>query len=87
MRGDRAHQGHRDDQFLNVDGTECFVHERYRDSAAGLEHMENIGPMMQPLSEVCTITGEVCGTPSPELRKALEDAGLPIYAPLQTLST
>jgi quinol monooxygenase YgiN len=25
------------DLFLNTDGTECFVQERYRDSAAGLE--------------------------------------------------
>ena len=74
------------DQFLNADGTEGFVHERFRDSAAGLEHMANIGPMMKPLSEVCTTTGEVCGTPSPELRKALEAAGVTIYAPFQTLS-
>jgi quinol monooxygenase YgiN len=74
------------DLFLNADGNGCFVHERYRDSAAGLEHMANIGPMMKPLSEVCTITGEVCGTPSPELRKSLEAAGVTVYAPLQSLS-
>ena len=36
--------------------------------------------------EVCTTTGEVCGTPSPALRKALEEAGVRIYAPFQTLS-
>ena len=74
------------DLFLNADGTECFVHERYRDSAAGLEHMANIGPMMKPMSEVGTITGEVCGTPSPELRKSLDAAGVRIYAPFQSLS-
>lgn len=69
--------------FLNPDGTECFVHERYRDSEAGLTHMRNIAPMFEPLSKVCTITGEVCGTPSPELREALDAAGVTIYAPLQ----
>lgn len=74
------------DHFLNADGTECFVHERYRDSAAGLEHMTNIGPMFEQLSEICTITGEVCGTPGPELRKALDAAGVPIYAPLEVPS-
>jgi quinol monooxygenase YgiN len=73
------------DLFLNADGTECFVHERYRDSAAGLEHMTNIGPMMEPLSQVCTMTGEVCGMPSPELGKKLEAAGVTIYGPLQSL--
>ncbi|MFY0407422.1 putative quinol monooxygenase [Solicola sp. PLA-1-18] len=73
------------DLFLNADGTVCFVHERYRDSAAGLEHMANIGPMMEPLSEVCTVSGEICGTPSPELRQALEAAGVTIYEPLVRL--
>lgn len=71
--------------FLNADGTECFVHERYRDSAAGLDHMANIGVMMEPLSAICTITGEVCGDPSPELRTALEEAGVAIYAPFRSL--
>lgn len=74
------------DLFLNPHGTECFVHGRYRNSAKGLDHMANIGRMMKPLSEVCTITGEVCGTPSPELRTALEGAKVTIYAPFQTLS-
>jgi quinol monooxygenase YgiN len=74
------------DLFLNADGAECFVHERYRDSAAGLEHMANIGPMMKPLSEISTITGEVCGTPSSELRKSLEAAGVRLYTPFQPLS-
>jgi quinol monooxygenase YgiN len=74
------------DLFLNADGNECFVHERYRDSAAGLEHMANIEPMMKPLSDICTITGEICGLPSPELRNALEAAGVKIYAPFQSLS-
>lgn len=69
------------DLFVNEAGTECFVHERFRDSAAGLEHMANISEMMKPLSEVCTTTGEICGTPSPELRKALEAAGVKIYEP------
>ena len=68
--------------YLNSDGTEAFVHERYSDSDAGLEHMTNIGVMMQPLSEVCTMTGEVCGTPTPQLRQALEAAGVTIYSPL-----
>lgn len=47
--------------FLNATGTECFVHERYRDSAAGLEHMTDISVMMERLSEISTLTGEVHG--------------------------
>lgn len=68
--------------YVNEAGTEAFVHERYRDSAAGLEHMRNIGRMMEPLAEVCTMTGEVCGEPSAELREALTAAGVTIYSPL-----
>ncbi|GAA5150052.1 hypothetical protein GCM10023340_26340 [Nocardioides marinquilinus] len=68
--------------YLDPSGTEAFVHERYRDSAAGLEHMRNIGRMMEPLAEVCTMTGEVCGNPSPELREALTAAGVTVYGPL-----
>jgi quinol monooxygenase YgiN len=69
--------------FINDEGTECFVHERYRDSAAGLEHSANIAHLMQEFLAVCTITGEVCGNPSPELRKALAAGGVKIYTPLQ----
>jgi hypothetical protein len=40
-------------------------------SAAGLGHMADVGPMMKPLSDVCTITitaaVEVCGKPGPEV--------------------
>jgi quinol monooxygenase YgiN len=31
------------DLFFNEDGSECIVHERYRDSAALLEHLANLG--------------------------------------------
>ena len=41
--------------------------------------MANIGPMLEPLSKVCTMTGEVCGDPEPELPAALEAAGVAIY--------
>ena len=72
--------------YLNSEGTEAFVHERYRDSAAGMAHMENVASLMEAFLEVATITGEVCGNPSPTLRKALEAAGVKVYTPLQSLS-
>ncbi|GAA4961811.1 hypothetical protein GCM10023225_01780 [Kineococcus glutinatus] len=69
--------------FVNAEGTECFVHERYRDPAAGMAHSANIAPLMAEFLQVCTITGEVCGNPSPELRAALEGAGVRVYTPLE----
>ena len=72
--------------YLNAEGTEAFVHERYRDSAAGMARSANIASLMQAFLDVATITGEVCGNPTPELRKALEAAGVKVYTPLQALS-
>jgi len=71
------------EMFLSEDGSECLVFERYRDSEAGLEHSRNIAHLMEPLLQVCSISGEVCGVPSPELREALEKQGVRIYAPFQ----
>lgn len=73
--------------FLDEENMQCVVHERYRDSAAGLKHMVNIGPMMKPMSDVCTITGEICGLPSPELRQSLQDAGVAVYPPFRSAHT
>lgn len=72
--------------YLNAAGTEAFVHERYRDSAAGMAHSANIAGLMSAFLDVATITGEVCGNPSPELRKGLEASGVTVYTPLQSLS-
>ncbi len=72
--------------YLNPEGTEALVHERYRDSAAGMAHSQNVASLMPAFLEVATITGEVCGNPTPELRKALEAAGVKVFAPLQSLS-
>jgi len=43
--------------FLNAEGTEAFVHERCRDSAAGTAHSANISGLMQAFLDVATITG------------------------------
>ncbi len=69
--------------FLSSDETECMVLERYRDSEALLEHTANLGDTMDALLETCSISGELCGTPSPELRKALEGFGVRVYSPFQ----
>ena len=38
------------DLFLDASRSVCFVHERYRDSAAGLVHMATIGDMADALA-------------------------------------
>jgi quinol monooxygenase YgiN len=73
------------DWFFSSDYAECVVHERYRDSEALLEHTANLGDTMDALLETCSISGEICGTPSPELMKALEGSDVRIYSPYQSI--
>jgi quinol monooxygenase YgiN len=73
------------EMYMNSDETECMVFERYRDSESLLEHIKNLGDTMAALMKMCSISGEVCGTPSPELRKSLDAAGVAIYAPYQAM--
>jgi len=71
--------------YFNSDETECLVLERYRDSQALLDHLKNMGETGAAIFQTCTGSGEVCGTPSPELTKALEGSPVRIYLPFQSL--
>lgn len=71
--------------YFNSDETECIVHEHYRDSEALLEHFANLGDTMNAIFETCTASGEILGTPSPALRKALEGAPVRIFTLFQRM--
>ena len=71
--------------FFNDDSSECIVYERYRDSDALLEHFSNLGDLMTAVFQVCSGSGEILGTPSPQLRKALEGSPVRIFTPYQSL--
>ncbi len=73
------------DFYFNADETECIVVERYRDSAALQEHLQNLGDLMGKVMAICTTTGEVLGEPSPELAKGLAEFGVPVYKPFMKL--
>jgi len=72
------------DWFFSDDYSECVVYERYRDSDALLEHVANLGGTMNALLQTCSISGELCGLPSPKLMKMLEGSGVRIYSPYQS---
>jgi len=73
------------DYFFSSDYVECLVVERYRDSAALLEHFANQGETAAALFATCSVSGELCGTPSPELLRALAGAPIQIFSPYQSL--
>ncbi len=67
--------------FFNADESEALVFERYRDSDAALEHFANIGHLMAPLMETATITGELLGEPSDQIRKNLTGDQPKLFTP------
>jgi quinol monooxygenase YgiN len=74
------------DWFFSDDHSECVVHERYRDSEAALEHNANLGETLRELFETCSGSGEIFGTPSPELvEEGLKRIGAKIYSPYQSI--
>jgi quinol monooxygenase YgiN len=56
------------DIYFNEDQSECIVHERYRDSDALIEHAANIGDLMEAILATGSVSGELLGEPSAELR-------------------
>ena len=67
--------------FFNADESEAIVFERYRDSDAALEHFANIGHLMAPLMETATITGELLGDPSEQIRRNLTGDQPKLFTP------
>ena len=72
--------------FFNADESEAIVFERYRDSAAALEHFANIGHLMAPLTEAASVTGELLGTPNDQIRRNLTGDQPKLYEPWIALS-
>ena len=61
------------DIYFNDDQSECIVLERYRDSEALIEHAANLGDLMQATLATGSVSGELLGEPSAELRANLAD--------------
>jgi len=74
------------DIYFNNDESECIVLERYRDSEALIEHAEHLGDLMETIPATGSVTGEILGEPSAELRANLPDNGVvALFTPYQSL--
>ena len=71
--------------FRAYDQSECIVHERYRDSEALIEHVANLGDLMEAIVATASLSGEVLGEPSAELRAKLAGSGVGLFTPYQSL--
>ena len=63
------------DTYFNDDETECIVLERFRDSDALIQHGENFAHLMDAIIATGSVTGELLGYPSAELRGRITDGG------------
>lgn len=73
------------DWFFSADQTECVVRERYRDSAAVLEHVANLGETLGELLALAELKVEIYGAPSAELLEATKGLAPRVYAPFQSI--
>ncbi len=73
------------DIYFNDDQSECIVHERYRDSAALIEHAEHLGDLMEAVLATGSVSGELLGEPSAELRTRLVDSPVRLFTLYQSL--
>jgi quinol monooxygenase YgiN len=74
------------DSYLNDDESECMVIERYMDSAAAIEHWENLRDLSEAiLATVTVVHGEVLGDASPELRANLANGPVQLFTPYRSM--
>jgi quinol monooxygenase YgiN len=72
--------------YFNDDESECIVLERYRDSEAAVEHAEHIGDdLMREIIDTATVSGELLGELSPELRADMSDGPVRLFTPYLSL--
>ena len=73
------------DIYFNDDQSECMVLERYRDSEALIEHAAHLGELSEAIVATGSVTGELLGEPSAELRANLADGPVSLFTPYQSM--
>ena len=71
--------------YFNDDQSECVVLERHRDSDALIEHAANLGDLMGAILATGSVSGELLGEPSAELRAKLADSPVRLFTPFLSM--
>jgi quinol monooxygenase YgiN len=71
--------------YFNDDQSEAIVLERYRDSAALIEHAANLGDLGRAILATGLVSSELLGEPSAELRPQLADSPVRLFTPFLSL--
>ena len=71
--------------YFNNDQPECIVLERHRDSEALIEHLANLGDLGEAILATGSVSGELLGEPSAELRANLAGSPVRLFTPYQSM--
>ena len=73
------------DTYFNDDQSECIVLERYRDSEALIEHASHLGDLNEAILSTGSVSGELLGEPSAELRATMADGPVGLFTLYQSM--
>jgi hypothetical protein len=71
--------------YFNDDQSECIVLERYKDSEALIEHLAHLGDLTEAILATGSVSGELLGEPSAELRASLAGSPVRLFTPYQSM--
>ena len=70
---------------FNADETECLIFEEFVDSAACVQHFQNMGENAAAIFAIVDGEGDLWGHPSAELRAGLDAQGVHVFTPYLSL--
>ena len=73
------------DTYFNDDESESIVLERFRDSDALILHAQNMAPLMESIMATGTVSGELLGDLSEELRAQMTGSPVGLFTLYQAL--
>ena len=73
------------DTYFNDDDSEAIVLERFRDSDALILHGQNMAPLMESIMATGTVSGELLGDLSEELRTQMTGSPVGLFRLYQAL--
>ena len=73
------------DTYFNEDKSECIVLERFRGSDALILHGHNMAPFMESIMATGTVSGELLGDLSEELRIQMAGSRVGLFTLYQAL--
>ena len=72
--------------YLNDDQSGCIVLERHRDSEALIEHLAHLGDLGAAILATGSVSGELLGEPSAELRAKMAGSKVPrLFTPFLSM--